>query len=196
MPILFADEWDEKSRQWKEVDARKQPSQMDLHRLLIRDGVLSVSKDKRTELVTVSVEWKDAKLAADWANLLVDDANRYLAQKEIERSQARLQYLNAELLKIPVEEMRRALFDLIATEQKRSMLANTQKEFAFKVLDRAVVPDKKIKPKRAVIVILVALLAMLIASTWILVKHRMENLGEESRRAMQLKEFWLFLRRW
>jgi len=67
--------------------------------------------------------------------------------------------------------MRKILFDLIASEQKHVMLANTQKEFAFKVLDPAVEPDKKIKPKRSLIVMLTAIVAGFLAVLYAFIKE-------------------------
>ena len=161
MPILFEDAWDEQQKKWKETDPKKQPGQLDAHRLV--NGILSVERDKKTDLVTVAVEMKDAALATEIANSLVEQLNLYLAQQAIARSESNLQYLNEELMRTQIEEMRKILFELIATEQKKVMLANTQKDFAFKVLDRAVEPDKKIKPKRSLIVILAAFVAGFLA---------------------------------
>lgn len=171
MPILFEDAWDEQQKKWKETDPKKQPGQMNVYRLLNMGGVLNVEKDKKTDLVTVSVEWKDAALATEWANSLVEKLNLYLAQQAIARSEGNLKYLNEELMRTQVEEMRKTLFDLIANEQKHAMLANTQKEFAFKVLDPAVEPDKKIRPKRSIIVILTAIVAGFLAILYVFIKE-------------------------
>ncbi len=182
MPILFEDKWDEQQKKWKETDPKKQPGQLDAHRLLI-NGILSVDRDKKTDLVTVSVELKDAALAAEVANSLVEQLNLYLAQQSITRSESNLQYLNEELMRTQIEEMRKILFDLIATEQKKVMLANTQKDFAFKVLDKAVEPDKKIKPKRSLIVILSALVAAFLTIIYIFFKEGIAKRRDEESKA-------------
>lgn len=179
MPILFEDKWDAEAKRWKESDPKKQPGQLDVHRLFTQGGLLSVDKDKNAELFTVAVEWNDAALASDWANALVEDLNLYLAQKTIARSERNLKYLNEELMRAQIEEMRKTLFDLIANEQKQAMLANTQKEFAFKVLDPAVEPDKKIKPKRSLIVILAAFVAGFLATLYAFIMEGIAKRREE-----------------
>jgi uncharacterized protein involved in exopolysaccharide biosynthesis len=178
MPILFEDKWDEQQKKWKETDPKKQPGQMDVYRLF-NNGILMAEKDKKTDIITVTVDWKDAALAADWANSLVDRLNQYLAQQAIARSESNLKYLNEELMSTQIEEMRKTLFDLIANEQKNVMLAKTQKEFAFKVLDPAVEPDKKIKPKRSLIVILVAFVAGFMAILYAFIKESIAKRREE-----------------
>lgn len=181
MPILFEGAWDEQQKKWKETDPKKQPGQLAAHRLFT--GLLSVNRDKKTDLVTVAVEWKDAALAADWANALIARLNQYLAQQAIARSENNLKYLYEELTRTQIEEMRKTLFDLIANEQKSVMLANTQKNFAFKVLDSAVEPDKKIKPKRSLIVILAAFVAGFMAILYVFIKE-----GIAKRREQELEQ--------
>lgn len=173
MPILF-----ERSRLADFLNSDP-PGQWDLYRLLIEDGNLHVNVDKDSGLITVGVEWVDPVLVAEWANLLVHSLNQHLAQQAIARSESNLKYLNEELMRTPVEEMRKTLFELIASEQKNAMLASTQKEFAFKVLDPAVEPDKKAKPKRALIVILAALVAGFAAILYAFIKDGIAKRREE-----------------
>lgn len=172
LPLLYANDWDENGKRWKDSFWNSEPSQWDVYRLFVSKwSKLDVDKDKKTDLVTVSIEWKDPELAAKMANAIVEELNQYLAKKAIERSERNLKYLNEELARTTVEEMRKTLFDLIANEQKNAMLANTQKEFAFKVLDPAAAPDKKTKPKRSIIVILSTLLVGFAVSIYVLFKE-------------------------
>jgi uncharacterized protein involved in exopolysaccharide biosynthesis len=174
MPVLFEDEWDESQKKWKEADPKEQPGQLDVYRLFNDAGMLGVSTDKKTNLVTVSIDWIDPEIAAAWVSQLVAQLNQYLRHEAIARSERNLKYLNEELAHTQLEEMRKTLFDLIGQEQKNAMMANAQREFAFRVIDPAVVPDKKIKPKRAIIVLLSAVLAGFISMFVALMKDRRE----------------------
>jgi len=159
MPVLFEDAWDAEGKRWKEEDPEEQPGPWDAYRLFTEEGLLTVSTDKDSGLVTMALEWTDEKLAAEWANDLVARLNQYLRQRAIARSRKNLKYLNKELERTTVADIRQALFDLISQEQKKAMLANTQEQFAFRVLDAAAAPDKEAKPKRALIVILATFVA-------------------------------------
>ena len=178
MPILFEDAWDAEHKKWKESDPKKQPGQMDVYRLF-NNGILKAETDKKTNLITVTVDWKDPVLAADWANALVERLNQYLAQQAIARSESNLKYLNEQLMSTQIEEMRKTLFDLIGNEQKNVMLANTQKDFAFRVLDPAVEPDKKIKPKRLLIIILTTFVVGFLAFFFAYIKEGITKRREE-----------------
>jgi len=179
MPILFEDDWDADKKGWKEDDPEKQPGLWDAYRLFTKGGLLTVSKDKDSGLVTVSIEWKDAVLAADWANMLLNRLNEFLRQQAISRSNGNLHYLNKELSHTHVADMRQALFELISQQQKKAMLANTQKEFAFQVIDKAVAPDRKAKPKRSLIVILSAFVAGFLAVIYVFIREGIKRREEE-----------------
>jgi len=169
MPLLFEPGMVRKTLEM--VGLGEPPGQWDVYRLLIEDKVLEVTNDDKTGIVTVAMQWKDPELAAVWGNAIVARLNQYLAQQAIARSETNLQYLNEQLGKVQVEEMRKTLFDLIASEQKNAMLANTQKDFAFKVIDPAITPDKKAKPKRLLIVLLALALSFFLSSVYVLVKE-------------------------
>lgn len=147
LPLLFADAWDS--------DPGKRPGPWDAYRLLTND-VLTLTVAKKSPLVTLTVEWRDSRLAAEWGNRLVARLNDHLRQRAIERSRRNLIYLNKALDETQSAEMRQTLFTLIAEEQKQAMLAATQEEFAFRVIDPAAPPDVKAYPKRGMIGILAA----------------------------------------
>jgi uncharacterized protein involved in exopolysaccharide biosynthesis len=176
MPILFEDKWDSVQKKWTESDPKKQPGQLSAVRLFSK-GVLEVITDKKSSLVTVAIDWKDPELAAAWADQLVMQLNQHLRLEAIARSERNLKYLNEELAHTQLEEMRKTLFDLIGQEQKNAMLANAQREFAFRMIDPAVVPDKKIKPKRTIIVLLATVLSGFIAIFAAIVLNRRNSLN-------------------
>lgn len=171
MPVLFADAWDPARKAWRETDPEQQPSLWDAYRLLIGGGMLKISTDKDSGLVRLQLEWRDPELAADWVNLLVTELNTYMRQREIERTVKNLSYLQRELDRAMVAEQRQALFELISQQQQSAMLANTQQEFAFRLIDKATPPDRKVKPKRSLIVILALFLAGFSSSGFVLLRE-------------------------
>jgi len=179
MPILFADDWDDEAKQWIENDEEDQPSLWDAWRLFNEEGLLSAAIDKDTGLVTIGIEWEDAELATLWVTKLVERLNAHLRKQAILQSTKKLSYLQQELAKTQVEEHRKILYELISTEQKQAMLANTQQEFAFRVIDAAFVPDKKIKPKRAIIVMISAFVAGFLCVIFVFIREGMELRQEE-----------------
>ena len=179
LPILFADQWDPVKQQWIGDDPKEFPTTWDGYRMLDKQ-VMAVSTDKESGLMMVSIEWTDPVLATEWANELVQRLNSHLRNQAIERSQNNLRYLHAELQTIEVADMRQTLFELIAQEQKSAMVANTQQEFAFRVIDPAIVPDKKSKPKRALMVVLATILGGMLGVFIAFIQHALQRRREQA----------------
>ena len=129
-------------------ESQKQPTLYDGVRLFKK--ILSVEKDRKTNLITLAIEWKNPQQAADWANQLVGRANMLLRAQEINGSEKTMNYLEQEISKTSSIEVRQAMYNLIESQVKTISVARTQDEFAFKVLDPAVVPDinDKVYPKK------------------------------------------------
>ena len=70
-------------------------------------------------------------------------------------------YLKSQLEKTPVADMQKVFYQLIEDQTKTLMLAEVNQEYVFKTLDPAVVAEEKLKPKRALIVVLGTLLGTL-----------------------------------
>lgn len=144
LPVLFAKKWDAEARRWK-TKAEDEPTLWDGDKSF--HDIVKISEDRRTGIVRLSVTWKDRQLAADWANGIVDSANEYLRQAALDRSNKNLSFLNQQIERTNVLEVRQAVFKLIESEMKKMMLAQTTREYAFRVIDPAVPPKKRIWPK-------------------------------------------------
>jgi len=151
LPILYADQWDAERKAWKTQDPDKVPTVWKAEKKFAKK-IRSIGEDKKTGLVTLTIEWTDAELAAQWAKDLVDRANRDLRAREIKQSQTNLAYLNDQLTKTSVVELQKAIYSLIEAEIKKVMIANGSDEFAFRVVDPPRIAEERSSPKRGLIV--------------------------------------------
>jgi uncharacterized protein involved in exopolysaccharide biosynthesis len=93
-------------------------------------------------------------VTAQWANDLVKQLNEQLREQAIADSQKRVGYLEQELAKTTLQDMRAVLYNLLESEKQKAMLANVNEDFALEVIDPAVTPETREKPKRKLIVAL------------------------------------------
>lgn len=121
-------------------------------------SVRTISEDKKTGLVTLSIRWKDAETAAKWANLLVQRLNERLRQQALAESERNVAYLQKEMAATSVVSLQQSMGRVLEGEMQKLMLARGNEEFAFKVIDRATPPKLRESPKRSLIAI-VSLLA-------------------------------------
>lgn len=124
----------------------------DAYRVFI-NKVLKVNEDRKTGLITVSVQWSDPKEAAEWAQDIVASANEYMRSVAIAEGERNLKYLEEVAAESRQLELQKAIYALIESELKKVMLAKGNAEFALKTLDPAVVPQVRSWPKKTQIVL-------------------------------------------
>ena len=152
LPALFEEIWDVASQSWSVQTQEDEPTEQKA--VDVFKGILSVDEDKKSGLISLSISWKDPVVAAEWANDLVMQLNEQLREKAIADSKKRVGYLEQELAKTTLQDMRAVLYNLLESEKQKAMLANVNEDFALEVIDPAVAPEIREKPKRKLIVAL------------------------------------------
>ena len=149
---LFYKDWDETAQEWDVGEPEDIPTLWDAWEYF-DEKIRRVNNDKKTGLVTLSIEWRDPQLAAAWANELVHRTNELLRLRATEDSRKAIEYLQGQLKQTRVIELHQVVNHLIEAEMKKMILANINKEYAFKVIDPAVVAEEPFKPKLVVRVV-------------------------------------------
>lgn len=170
LPVLFASEWDEENERWKSEDLEDQPDIRDAVQYF-NEKIATVSEDRQTSLVTLSIEWKDPNIAAEWSNLLVSRLNDNMRQRALEEAEENLKYLDEQLSSSIVATLRQSIGRLVETELQKLMLAKGNEEFAFRVIDAAAVPKHPERPKRVLLVILAGLIGLLVSVFFLLARQ-------------------------
>jgi uncharacterized protein involved in exopolysaccharide biosynthesis len=145
LPVLFERKWDAKSGKWKTSDPKQIPTLWKANELF-KKQVRFVASDAKTGLVALTITWKDSHTAAKWANDLVAITNDFLRGKAIDETDRNIAFLNDQALKNNVVEVKQAIYKILESEISKGMVARGSKEYAFKILDPAVPPDKPASP--------------------------------------------------
>jgi len=170
LPHLFYKIWDKDKQKWNIQYQEKIPT-LWLAYKIFHEKVRRVIVDRKTGLVTLSVEWKDPKIAAEWAAKLVDRVNEQMRDRAIREAERNLEYLRSALLKTSSVEVQEAIYRIIENQIKTIMLAQARKEFAFRVVDPPVVPEERAKPRRRQIVIIGFLIGVVFSVMGVLGKE-------------------------
>lgn len=152
LPVLFADKWDSRLNRWR--PGAKVPDLWDGYQLF-NSKIRFVDQNKHAGTITLRIEWRDRKQAADWANALVRRVNRQMRQRAMTESAQTLGYLNAEAKKTTIVVVQNALQDLMEMNLKREAFADVTKNYVFTVVDPAAPPDRwdKLSPHKSIYVI-------------------------------------------
>jgi uncharacterized protein involved in exopolysaccharide biosynthesis len=165
LPVLFPKKWDASNKRWKSDNLSQQPD--------VRDGVRyfgktirSVEEDRKTGLITLSIAWKDPRVAANWANLLVDRVNEHMRFRALSEAESNVSYLKQELSSSSVVTLQESIGRVLESELQKLMLAKANREFAFRIIDHAEVPKWRYWPQRALLILLAFVLGIVGPTTF------------------------------
>src|SRR5690554_6324216 len=173
VPLMAAEGRDEKNEKWvidlkkynpetnqwlNDKDGKSQkPTDWDMVKKF-KEEHLSLSENKDTGMITISVKSQSPPVAKEWAEKLVHDINEHMRKQDVQEAEARIAYLEQKLSETNIAGMQQVFYQLIESETRTVMLANAQDEYIFKTVDPAVVPQEKNGPKRALIAIVATML--------------------------------------
>ena len=132
---------------------------------------LSVAEDKTTGFVTVAVTHYSPTVARNWVNLIVKGVNEAVRARDVEEAEKSIAFLNQQRLKTNLVSLTEVFAELIEQQTKTVMLANASDEYVFQVIEPPVAPELKSEPKRALICVLGTLLGVMLAMSFVLIRH-------------------------
>jgi uncharacterized protein involved in exopolysaccharide biosynthesis len=143
MPVLYPQLWDASKGGWK-ATVKRPPTPWKAYKLFT-GGILDVSQDKKSNMVTVRIDWTDRDAAAVWANDLVDMVNDRVRARAITDADRTITYLEQELKNAEAVEIRTAIFNMVESQLKIKSIATVRRQYVFQVLDPAAPADVDVK---------------------------------------------------
>ncbi len=171
IPDLFPEKWDASANKW--IDENDVPSMWDAYKDF--EELMAVDEDPMTGLVKLSIEWPDPEKASIIVSTMIERANEIIRSEAISDSDENLNFLYSQLEETQINDIRNTLNQLIMMEMQKSMLANSSSEYAFEVIDPAYIPEDRIKPKRALIVVLGVMLGLFFSLTFLVLQEAWSN---------------------
>jgi uncharacterized protein involved in exopolysaccharide biosynthesis len=132
---------------------------------------LAVSEDKKSGLVSVSIEYYSPLIAKQWVDLYVESINRFMQQRQVAKVSRNIEYLQEQIGKTSIAEMQEVFYSIIEEQTKNKMLAEASPDYAFVVVGPSMVPEAKSQPKRVLICILGTLLGGMLSVLLVLIMH-------------------------
>ncbi|OZG74078.1 LPS O-antigen length regulator [Hahella sp. CCB-MM4] len=186
VPLLAAKGWDASSnslvinekvfdvntQQWirkVKPPAVAQPTLLEATRAF--QAIMAVTQDKQTGMVYLAVEYFSPDLAQQWVMALVEDINKEMKNRDLLDAKKSISYLEAQVEKTVVADAKAMLYQLIEEQTKKVMFAEIRDEYVFKIVDPAIVPEERSRPKRFLIVFVGGFAGMMIAVLAVLVRY-------------------------
>ena len=116
--------------------------------------MVSVSEDTKSGLVSVSIEYYSPQMAKEWLDMYVSAINEHMQSRQVAKVSNNISYLEAQIDKTSIAEMREVFYTIIGEQTKNKMVAEASPDYAFVAVSPSMVPEEKSRPKRALICIL------------------------------------------
>lgn len=133
--------------------------------------MFSVSQDKQTGLVSVSIEYYSPQIAKEWLDLYIKAINKHMQERQVVKVSNNISYLEAQIAKTSIAEMREVFYTIIEEQTKNKMVAEASPDYAFVAVSPSMVPEEKSKPSRALICVLVTVLGGILGLLIVLIRH-------------------------
>jgi uncharacterized protein involved in exopolysaccharide biosynthesis len=150
LPILYADQWDAPNKHWR---TQNPPTAWKAYGLFTTE-VLNVAEDRKSGILTISMEWRDPALAAAWVKVLISRVNDFVNAATVREAEQNLKFLDEQAKMTSVIELQKTIFSMMEGEIKRLMVARNPETAPLRVIDPPVVPEQSVRPRRAMIGIL------------------------------------------
>lgn len=184
LPILFTEKWDKTKLRWhgeenqnKYADAVIQgskklvgashdflmamPSPLDGAELL--RSKISVKTIKSSNLLTIEFEDRDPNFATLMISRYIEALDEYLRFEAISRANDSRNYISTLLQAQSHDQTKKRLEELSLAFAEQELYAKMKSSFLFEVVDPPILPEKPIKPKRPIILMLTVFASLFIA---------------------------------
>tara|TARA_X000000368_G_C23050326_1_gene721079 strand:- start:2437 stop:3378 length:942 start_codon:yes stop_codon:yes gene_type:complete len=166
----YAGDFNSESRQWlrKAKPPRSNiPTAQEAYEEFVE--IMSVNKDKKTNLVTLMVEHKSPFIAQQWVEIMINQIDQVMRDQDRQTATKSIEYLNTLAPTVINEDIKKALSALQQEQMKRLMMVEANDNYVFKVLDSPIAAELKSKPRRSLIVIWGTILGMVLSALGVLV---------------------------
>lgn len=173
---LNEDIYNSKQKEWIKDEAHGEnnaPTSWELYKSF-RER-MSIIQDKETGLISISVNHYSPYVAKQWADLIVEEINLHMKSRALEEANKSIRYLEEQISKTSVAEIRTIFSELIQEQHKTKMLAQVSDEYVFNTISEAKVPEEKFKPKRAIIVLVVIFLGGLLSIIFVILQQMLKK---------------------
>ena len=127
------------------------------------NNVVSVSVNKKTQFLSVSVTHQSPTFAYDLLSLIIENTNSLQRDRDLREAEITLGYLYEELEKTQDVDLRLSINQLIESQMKKKMLARVKTNYLLEPLDLPFIPEERTTPKRTQIVLIGSFIGLVLS---------------------------------
>ena len=153
--IYDDDQFDSESGKWVRKVSFPQTTIPSAQEAFIKyKSILNIKKEADTGFVAISVDHMSPIVAKKWVDIIIYNINESMREVDKVKAVNSIAFLNESAKSTNIQSIREVIANLQETQMQTLMLASSNKEYIFKIIDSAIVPERKSAPNRVFICIL------------------------------------------
>lgn len=154
--LIYNDElFDIANKKWiREVKYPLQTTPSDQEAFLEYSNILNIALNDRTGFVTISIDHMSPIIAKQWLDIIIDNINNNMRELDKEKAKKSINFLNESSGATSVQSIKAAIAALLEEQMQTLMLASSDEDYIFKIIDSPIIPEIKSSPSRAIICII------------------------------------------
>ena len=162
--LIYDDDlYDSESKKWvrkPKKGFKLIPSYQEAHKVYLEE-ILTVSKDLRTGLLTITVEHLSPIYARDLLSLIIREINSLKKKEDIKLAQETINKLFIESAASSNLSLKNSVNELIKAQLEKKMLAEIKKDYVLETIEPPFIPEERSKPNKLFIIMLSAIIGAL-----------------------------------
>lgn len=164
--------YDRTSNTWikySQMPNRNKPSVQESFEVF-KNKNLKIIEDNTTSFLTIVVKHQSPGLAKKWAELYVNQINSFYREKEKMESEKAIDFLNKQIEKSNISEVKQAISQLIQEKTKHLALIEANEFYVYEYIDPPVIMESKSEPKRTLIIFFSFILGIVVSILYVFIK--------------------------
>lgn len=171
--VFDEDIYNTKSNTWVRnysYPQKKIPSPQESFKVF-KQNHFSINQDKKNGFVTLTIRHESPYVAKEWVELIINQINKYYREKDKESAIRSVNYINMQIAKASLSEIKQVLAQLLQNETQKLTLIESNEAYVFDFIDAPVVMEEKSDPQRSLICILGLMFGGIIGIFVVLIRH-------------------------
>lgn len=148
-------------------DNNKAPTLQDTHGDFL--NIISFNQDVKSKFVTVSVVHKSPSIAHEILKNIIDGLNEEIRKFDNDQAKKSLEFIEEKSANISSANFRKTINEMYNAQLHKLMLTEVSNDYAFRIIETPVVPEKKYKPSRLLVLMFSSLLGFFLSIAYVIV---------------------------
>lgn len=131
---------------------------------------MKISEDSKTGFFTLTIKHQSPFIAKEWVDLVVRKLNSFYRQKDKEEAQKAVNYLNEQITKTNLSEIKLVIAELLQQETQKLTLIEANEFYVLDYIDPPAVMEMKSEPSRITIWVFFAILGIMLGIVTTLIR--------------------------